>query len=351
MIDFGNLFRRAWEICWQNRWLFVLGILASLGSASGGNSTINYSFGAGDVGPEFEQQMQEFFRTLIAAWPYLLVGGIALFLFSLLLWLLRLAARGGLIAAAAELDGGPAAPAGTALGIGSGLRRGASFLPRLVGLDLLLYGPVILVIIIPLAVLFASLTSVVIAAVNEPGVDPFATGFGAGELLALVGVCLCLVACLAVLWQLFLAFLHPLAQRSIVLDGRGVIDAIRHGWQILARNFGDLLLLVLFLFVIGLIFGALIAVILVPLGLLLAVPTVFDVLERGLPTARSLLAIGIGGFLLGLLGQALRGIFVTYQSVALTLAYRRLTGKGAAMVEPEPKPVTPYQFDSPTEES
>jgi hypothetical protein len=45
--------------------------------------------------------------------------------------------------------------------------------------------------------------------------------------------CFCLIGCLAFLWQIFLAFLHPLAQRSVVLAGSGVIGAIRHGWQIL----------------------------------------------------------------------------------------------------------------------
>ena len=122
MIDFGAIFRRAWEICWQNRWLFLLGILAALGSAGGGgNTSFSYSFGPGDVGPEFERQMEEFFRTLVAAWPYLLFGTIVLTLFGLLLWLLSLTARGGLIAAAAELDGEMAAGPDAALGFGAAL--------------------------------------------------------------------------------------------------------------------------------------------------------------------------------------------------------------------------------------
>ena len=342
MINFGQLFRRAWDICWQNRWLFVLGILAALGSGAGGNIGLNYSFGSADVGPEFDQQMEQFLRTLIAAWPYLLAGAIALTLFTLLLWLLRLAARAGLIAAAAELDGEPPAPAGTALGFGTALRRGSAFLTRLVGLDLLLYGPILLLILIPLAVLIAAVASAGIAAIEDPG--------ALGGIALIAVTCFCLLGCLALLWQLFLAFLYPLAQRSLVLDGRGVIDAIRHAWRILTSRAGDVLLLVLFLFVIGMVANAIIAVILIPLGLLLAVPTIFDLLQGSLPSGRGLLTIAIGGLLIALLGQVLRGFFVTYQSVAYTLAYRSLTGKGDMVTTPEPKPATPYQFEQPAEE-
>lgn len=343
MIDFGAIFRRAWEICWQNRWLFLLGILAALGSAGGGgNTSFSYSFGPGDVGPEFERQMEEFFRTLVAAWPYLLFGTIVLTLFGLLLWLLSLTARGGLIAAAAELDGETAAGSDAALGFGAAMRRGRRYLLRLVGLELLLYGPVFLLVVIPLAVLIASVVSAGIAAFDEPG------ALGGIVLVALT--CLCLLGCLAILWQIFLAFLHPLAQRSLVLDDRRVIDAVRHGWQILSGRPGDMLVLVLLLFILGLIYGALVAVILVPLGLLLAVPTIFDFMRGGFPSGGQLVAIGIGAILLGLLGQVLRGFYVTYQSVAYTLAYRRLTGKAAGVVQEPPKPATPYQFEQSPEE-
>lgn len=343
MIDFGHIFRRAWEICWQNRWLFLLGILAALGSAgSGANTSLTYSFDASDVGPAFERQMQEFFRTLVAAWPYLLVGGAALVIFAILLWLLSLTARGGLIAAAAELDGEIGTPSDASRGFGAAMRRGRHFLLRLVGLELLLYGPVLLLVLIPLAVLVASLASAGIAAVDTPG--------ALGGIALIAFTCFCLLACLALLWQIFLAFLHPLAQRSLVLEELGVVDAIRRGWQILTRHPGDMLVLVLLLFIVGIVFGVLIGVILVPLGLLLAVPTIFDLMQGGLPTAGQLVTIVVGALLLGLLGQVLRGLFVTYQSVAYTVAYRRLTGKGAIEAAPELAPVSPYQFEKPSEE-
>src|SRR5690606_17916371 len=123
-------------------------------------------------------------------------------------------------------------------------------------------------VLIPLAILIASVASAGIAAAGEPG--------ALGGIVLIAITCLCLLGCLALLWQIFLAFLHPLAQRSVVLEERGVIDAIRRGWQILSRRPGDMLVLVLLLFILGLVFGALVSVIVVPLGLLLAVPTIFD---------------------------------------------------------------------------
>jgi hypothetical protein len=141
-----------------------------------------------------------------------------------------------------------------------------------------------------------------------------------------------------------------LAQRSLVLEETGVVEAIRRGWQILSRRVGDMLVLVLLLFLVSVVFNILVGIILVPLGLLLAVPTILELLQGGLPSAGQLVAIGLGAILLALLGQLLRGLYVTYQSVAYTVAYRRLTGKGAVVAAPEPKPATPYQFEPPTEE-
>lgn len=344
MIDFGHIFRRAGEICWQNRWLFLLGILAALGSAGGGgfNSTINYSFSASDAGPQFERQMQQFFRTLVAAWPYLLVATLAFILLGLLLWLLSLMARGGLIAAAAELDGKAAAVPDAPLSFGAALGRGRRFLLRLVGLDLLLYAPVLLLIVIPLALF--------VAAIASAGIAAFDNGGALGGIVIIALTCVCLLACLALLWQIFLAFLHPLAQRSLVLEERGVVDAVRHGWQILAGHAGDMLVLVLLLFIAGIVYSALIGVVLIPLGLLLAVPTILDLVRGGLPSGGQLVTVAVGAVLLALVGQVLRGFYVTYQSVAYTLAYRRLTGQGAVVAAPEPAPQTPYQFEQPSEE-
>jgi hypothetical protein len=192
------------------------------------------------------------------------------------------------------------------------------------------------------AVLIASLLSAGVAAFDEPG--------ALGGIISIGVICLCLFACLALLWQLLLAFLYPLAQRSLVLEERGVVEAVRHGWQILSRHVGEMLLLVLLLFLIGIVFGVFIAIILVPLGLLLAVPTILELIEGGLPSARQLATIGVGAILLALIGQVLRGFFVTYQSAAFTIAYRRLTGSGVAAAPSGPPPVMPYQFEKPTEE-
>ena len=41
-MDYGQLFRRGWEIVWQNKYLFVLGFLAALGAGGNGGSGINY---------------------------------------------------------------------------------------------------------------------------------------------------------------------------------------------------------------------------------------------------------------------------------------------------------------------
>jgi hypothetical protein len=350
MIDFGQLFRRAWDICWQNRWLFALGILAALGSSgSGANSSFTYSFSGEDLGPAFSQQAEEFFRRLVAAWPALLLGGLLLAVISLLLWLLRLASRGGLIAAVAALDEDMAAPDAPGRGFRAALRAGRQHLGRLIGLDFVLYGPLLVVFLVVLALAGVLVGGAVMTIIADPAAGSVPAGIGEG--IFLLVTCLCLIGCLVFFWQIFLAFLHPLAQRSVVLDGNSVFAAIRHGWQILTRNPGDMILLVLLFFVAGIVFRALVAALLVPAALLFFVPGFLDMLRGGFPTGGQI-ATWIGAsLLLALAAQVLGGLFVAYQSAGYTLGYRQLTGQGKAPDTPqEPPPATPYQFEQSPEE-
>jgi hypothetical protein len=348
MIDYGNLLRRAWEICWQNRWLFVLGILATLGSASaGGGNAFSYSFGGEDVGPEFERQAAEFLRGLVAAWPYLVAGAIVLAVMGLLLWLLRLAARGGLIAAADALD----AEAGVEKGpvsLRAALRRGGRHLPRLIGLDAVLYGPILLITVVPVAFFLMVGSGVAIAILEGRSFEALAPSFL--ETVVIAATCLCVLGCIVFLWQVFLAFLHPLAQRSVVLADRRVFAAIRHGWQILGGHAGEMILLVLLLFVVGLVFRALLAAVLVPVALLLFVPSILELIRGGAPSMGQLAGIVLASIGLALVAQVLNGLYVTYQSVSYTLGYRQMTRPNAVIPASSLPPSTPYQFEPPSEE-
>ncbi len=143
-MDYGDIFRRSWNIIWKNKFMLFLGFLAALGSGgsyngSGGNSGSNFNFGSGDF-PEgmpfdpnlieqFGSRMQEFW----IAFGVLILGLICVaFIVGIILWLVRLTAQAGMIDAASRLDAGEEVTFGAA--ISAGWRR----LMGMVGLDLVI---------------------------------------------------------------------------------------------------------------------------------------------------------------------------------------------------------------------
>lgn len=130
-MDYGDIFRRSWNIIWKNKFMLFLGFLAALGSGgsyngSGGNSGSNFNFGSGDF-PEgmpfdpnlieqFGSRMQEFW----IAFGVLILGLICVaFIVGIILWLVRLTAQAGMIDAASRLDAGEEVTFGAAISAGA----------------------------------------------------------------------------------------------------------------------------------------------------------------------------------------------------------------------------------------
>ena len=64
-MDYGNLLKRSWDIVWHNKFMFILGFLAALGSggsnpSSRANGNFNYQFGPEDVPSEMLDQITPF---------------------------------------------------------------------------------------------------------------------------------------------------------------------------------------------------------------------------------------------------------------------------------------------------
>ena len=64
-MDYGNLLKRSWDIVWHNKFLFILGFLAALGSGGtngnrGGQGNFNYTYDSSDIPTEMLTQIQTF---------------------------------------------------------------------------------------------------------------------------------------------------------------------------------------------------------------------------------------------------------------------------------------------------
>lgn len=311
-MDYGQILSRSWKITWENKYLWVLGFLAALTRISS-NANTNYS--TSDPVTDF----QSFERVMQASMAVLLLCCV-FFIVGLALWLLSVVAKGGLITAVAGIDNGEE------MSLGAAFRAGTARVWTLVGMNILLYLPIILAVFVALIVGFMALagSGITFATLaEEPAVagDALAAGF------SLFFICLCGLMCGLVLVGIVLQFINAFAYRGIMLRGLGVMESISHGWQVFRANMGEVLLLAVLFFIIGIAYIFLAAMVLFPLTLVIFVPMIGMMMDGGSLGVVEVTVFVLGGLCLGLVGAALTSILATWQSAAFTLAYQEWTGK------------------------
>ncbi len=308
-MEYGNLLSRAWKIVWANKWLFVLGFLAALGSGGGsGSSNFNPGSSSGSSSPSPGEIMD----TLSDLAPFLIAGICFLILLAIGLWLLRLIGEAGMIESVDRIEGGET------LTLKDGFRAGTSHLKKMVGLNLLLYGPFLLIGLL----IFGGFAFFIIGSIGTESEELLAGGFG------LFGLCIVPLICLLGIASLVVNFVYPMAQRGMILHDLGVTDSVRHGWEILRKNLGEILILAVIFVAIGFAVGIAIVVIALPIGLLFIVPIILAVIEGGTILTAATIIFGILGVLtFVLLSAAISSILRTFQSTTFTLAYHEWAGK------------------------
>lgn len=317
-MDFGYVLKRAWEIIWKFKVLWVFGILASCGQASGssgGNS--GYRFSAHENG--FTNQIQQYFSRLGTTEIAVLiaVGIVVILVLLVLAILLGTVGRVGLIRGTLKAEQGA-----TRLTFGELWRDGLTYFWRVFGLNLLV-GVILflafLVIFVPSAIL---------------------TGLTVG----VFALCLIPIICLLVPVMWAVSVVIEQANIALVVENLGITAAIQRGWQVVKDNLGNMLLMSLILLLgVGLIGGAIVGL---PL-LAVAAPAIAgfasgtsDAIRNGLIISAVLFVVYLPFLLL------FSGILRSYTSTAWTLTYLRLTAPRASQPLIEP-PVAPAPQEPP----
>lgn len=319
-MDYGKILRRSWDIIWNHKFMMVLGFLAALGSGS-----YNWSGGGGNSGTSFDgsefgafPQMTENLAAVLATASVVIIGLICFFfIVGILLWLLSLTAQAGLIDGASRLD------AGEKVTFGEAFSAGWKKLGRMVGINIILFGIFAVFAIIGVVVLAGA------AGISFAGAASSADDFTA--LMAGLGVgfiaLFCCLFCALFIYGIIASIIYPFAQRAAVLEDKGVMDSIRRGWRVIRDNLGEVIVLLIIFFVIGLIVGAVtfavfipvVAISFAPIGLRLFGNETIQVLDVVLAT---------GGILcLILLGAVISSVYEAFRSTAFTLAYQEFVNK------------------------
>jgi hypothetical protein len=301
-MDYGGVLKRAWEITWKFKGLWVLGILASCssggggGGGGGGSSGSSYQFGSGSD-PRFLQFQRWIESIRPETWITIaIIAGLVILVLGLAFLALGVIGQGGLIAGFNQVEDSGSVT------LAEAFRLGTANFWKLLGVRIVFW----------LAGVLAAIVLVVLAVMLAIGT----LGIG---LLCLVPL-LCLLIPIGALVGVYVI----LTQVALVTDQLTVGEAFRRSWKVLKENLGPVI-------VVGLIviFGSLV------IGLVLALPLIAAVLpaaagvafgsDQSTTTGLVLAGLCLVGYLPVMI--VANGVLQTYVSGVWTLSYRAWTGR------------------------
>jgi hypothetical protein len=336
-MDHGKVLKRAWEILWQYRMLWVFGVIVALAAAGSAGPELTLGGGDGGEGPPFgpegwtrSWELTEVVPQAAEVWAAvagtILAIVVGLACLAVIITVVRIiflyVAETSLIRMVDDYEG-----TGQRVGFRQGLRLGWSRTAlRLFVIDLLskLPGMVILFLLFLLGLGLFALAAVLRYAVVLQGI-----GIVAGIGVAFLGALLMIAIALAV------SLVRPLIFRLCAVEEVGVIDSLKQGFAFIRRHITDVVLT--WLIMIGLQIGwglALIPVVLFLLfvgailggGLGLLVGGLSTLVVKGwVPWVLGTL-VGLPIFILVLAAPLtfLSGLAEVFKSSVWTLAYREL---------------------------
>jgi hypothetical protein len=334
-MEHSKILKRAWDILWRYKALWVFGILVALATAGGssGGGGSRYSFGREDFSGRF--QMPDIDPAMVST--LIAVGiGVAVFLFILFvaIAIARYVAEVALIRMVNDYE-----DTGERHTVRQGFRIGWSRSAwRLFLIDLAVDLPAALAFLLVFALAFSPL--LLLLAEND-----VASALGVVFTIGLFF----LAIFLAILAYVALSVLKHFARRVCALEKRGVIESIREGYAIVRRNLKDIGLMWLILAGVQITWS----LVLIPVAFLLIA------LAAAVGGGLGLAAYGIAGagdtswlpavlvgvpifiLLVTLPFAFLSGLMQTFTSSTWTLAYREVR----AMQRLEPKSPEPNVLD------
>lgn len=360
MIDFTKILKRAWRVLWDYRILWVFGILLAVTAGGGGN----FNFNANDINlpekgwdleslPPALRQLAEWFQQDVLPllthpeehvttilWIVVAVLSFALVV-SIIRAILSYVSQTAIMRMVDEYE-----QSGVKVGFRAGWRLGwnrRAF--RLWLIDLIIYAPIMIVFFAS----FFGVAILLIATSSGAGANVgLIAALSIGSILLLVFLFIAVMAALSLLREFF--------ARAAVLEGLGVFDSLRHGWQMFRTHWKSAAWLWLIMAGVGIavaIVSILAFFLLIPVYLLLLLPAV---LVAAIPGAiafgiASLFTTGPLSWIIGVVFAlpffftilfaplfVLEGWYQVYAFNVWTLAYREMKALGS--VPPKTAPAT-----------
>ena len=249
------------------------------------------------------------FSSEVAQMQQLLIRGLLLaFGQFVLVWLVALWAEAGVVTAVTHADSQP-------ISLRQSLRWGRQWLGRFLAIDLLVFFPWFVIALLMFLVILVLALVLASFATSEPsaGTVLATTGLGLTCLVGLAG--LLLPVGLGSLWFRLLTF------REAVLHGVAGRTAVRHPWQCIRHNLGDIFVLIVVLWGGQTILLSALNFVTAPLLTWLTSLTTSATIALAVASWLAVTAVTV-------LTWLLRGILTAFVAIAWTLAYKNIAAGG-----------------------
>lgn len=322
MVNHSALFRHAAALAWRNRWLWLIGLLATLGGLISGLLL------RGVLLPRLGVLLEEDQALLVPGrlfdWtPLLAISGAGL-LIILGLWLAGVLADGALIHAVNSLE------AQQPISLPSALSASVKLLGRFVAVDTLIFLPPALLLAAAGLVGTGGLLALAYA-ISQPDASQTSVVAILGLSGGLTGSLLCAIVPVGVLVYV----LRLLAFRAVVLEGLPARASLARAWRLLRSQLGPIIVLFLLLWGVRYIIG-------LPASVATSATTVLSLLAWMEPAANGILAgsatsgtlVLLTLLVLGVMGLVNAAVYA-FVSAVWTMAYLTWTHVGTALSEHE----------------
>lgn len=309
-MDYFDILKRGLKIAWEHKRLWVLGFFV------GGAAGVSNPYGQATFTPGDEQssaaQVESFARWVEANTGLVVLFAALLVFVGLVMFVLSIAAQGGLVWATNEAADGRRPRLGEAWAVGF-RRWGRTFM-----IGLCLFGP----LLVAAVVLFVALFVPVFSVITQASDAEVAAGAGVGSILCGIPLLLLVV----IVGSVVLGLVFILALRYGVIEDRGFGQSISAAWKDVWGKRGAWAMWALMLLP-GIVYGAVVGVV----SLLLLAPAAFAIYTGQVIT-------GIGVVMLAALVMAVpQAAYATFSAASWTTFFRRMTGREQAQ---PPMPAT-----------
>jgi hypothetical protein len=343
-MDYMGILKEAWDVTRRNKRLWILGLFASgsAGLSSNWNSGSSNSSKSDGPPPGWENvhsPSEALQRGLDQAgnklgmpmgtadqwWVALGIAAVALLLLCLVLWVIGIAARGGLIDQTREALGGRQTSAA------AGWRRGLSLWGRVFSVGFLLALPLLVLGLVALLALAVFGIPVLIASDGNPELIASGALPGAAAALVSMGFALALIGLVGFAIGLVVSVLREVALRYAVLDDRGAIDSIKATWTDLKAKRG-IASMWLVMILVNIAVGIAAAIMFIPVVVVIGFTIAASVVAGGLGM---LWLIAPGLLLLLVMGMLFKAVYSTFRNTAWTSFYGRMQAAESDAPQPE----------------